>query len=197
MTIHAEITAAEPGAAPPQPALDIRDTRWGFVATERPARVGTAQACELGLKLGAAALLVGAAAQWLLPGSLFTGDVIAMKLALTAVFGAAAAVVFRFADRGFVAELQVDAAMREVRVGTRNLHGLSRARDRIAMHDIEECFARPADHPGRIEICFRVRGQAEPVRIAAGSADDLAPFLERLTRDLRTPREGLYMRRAD
>lgn len=196
MTIHAEITAAGRDPASRPPALDIRDTRWGFVATERPSRVGLGQVREFVLKLGAGAVLVVAAAQWLLPGSLLSGDVIVMKLVLTAAPGAAAAAIFQFADRGFVAEIQVDAAMREVRIGTRNLRGLSHVRKRIAMHDIEECFARPSAGDGLMEICLRVAGHAEPVRIAAGSVTDLAPFLERLTRDLRTPREGVYMRIA-
>jgi hypothetical protein len=197
MTIHAEITAAGQDPAVRPPALDIRDTRWGFVATERPSRVGMGQVREFGLKLATAAFLAAGAGQWLLPGSLFSGDVIVMKLVLTAALGGAAFAIFRFADRGFVAELHVDAALREVRVGTRNLRGLSHTRNRIAMHDIEECFARPSPREeGLMEICFRVAGHAEPVRIAAGSVTDLAPFLERLTRDLRTPREGIYMRMA-
>jgi hypothetical protein len=167
------------------------------VATDRSARLGLGQAQGLALKLGAAAFLLAAAGQWLLPGSLVTGDVVVMKLVLTAALGATAAILFRFADRGFVPELQVDAALREVRVGTRNLNGLSHARTRIAMHDIEECFARPSSRvEGQMEICLRVAGHAEPVRIAAGSGVDLAAFLERLTRDLRTPRDGLYVRRA-
>ena len=196
MTILADITAAEPVPAAQPTALEIRDTRWGFVTTERPARVGTAQVVEFALKLVAGAFLLAALGQWLLPGSLFSGDVIVMKSVLSAALGAAAFVIFRFADKGFVVELHVDAAMREVRLGTRNLRGMSHVRDRIAMHDIEECFARPSTQDGLMEICLRVAGHAEPVRIAAGAPADLAPFLERLTRDLRTPRDNLYMRMA-
>jgi hypothetical protein len=52
------------------------------------------------------------------------------------------------------------------------------------------------DRPGVTELCFRVVGLAEPVRIAAGPVTDLAPVLERLTRDLRTPRERVELRMA-
>jgi hypothetical protein len=136
-------------------------------------------------------------AQWLLPGSLFAGDVLLMKLALTAVLGSLAIVVFRFADRGFVAELQVDAALREIRVGVRNAHGTSQVQNRISMRDIEECFVRTATgRPDVTELCFRVAGLSDPVRIAAGSVADLAPVLERLTRDLRTPRARVALRMA-
>jgi hypothetical protein len=152
---------------------------------------------EATLRFGAAVLVLAAAAQWLLPGSMFSGDVVLMKLVLTAALAAGAAVLFRIADRGFVAELQVDAALREIRVGARTLRGASRVRNRIPMRDIEEVFVRPdAGQPGRTELCFRVLGLAEPVRIAAGRVGDLAPVLERLTRDLRTPRERVARRMA-
>jgi hypothetical protein len=196
MTAHVDFNARDAEPAEAAAALDIRDTRWGFVVTEAPRRMGTDQLSELALKFAAITLLLTATAQWLLPGSLFTGDVLVMKLALTLILCGAAAVVFRFADRGFRAELQVDAVLREIRVGTRNTRGDARVRNHIAMRDIEECFLRPADRPGLTDICFRVAGHAEPVQIATGSVSDIAPILERLTRDLRTPRERVAHRMA-
>ena len=108
-------------------------------------------------------LLIAAAAQWLMPGSMFSGDVLVMKLVLTAALAGLAAVLFRFADRGSVTELQVDAALREIRVGDRTLSGVSRIRNRIPMREIEEVFVRPdRDEPGQTELCFRVAGRADP-----------------------------------
>jgi hypothetical protein len=188
MTAHADITAA--GAAPAfVPALDIRDTQWGFVVTEIADGVSREALTEAAMKFGAAALLIA--------GSMFSGDVLVMKLVLTAALAGLAAILFRFADHGFVAELQVDAALREIRLCARTIRGISRVQNRIPMRDIEEVFVRPdADEPGQTELCFRVTGLAEPVRIAAGTVGDLAPVLERLTRDLRTPRERVELRLA-
>jgi hypothetical protein len=195
MTAHADITAA--GAAPIVPGLDIRDTQWGFVVTENGPDLSREAMAEAAMKFGAALLLAAAAAQWLLPGSMFAGDILVMKLVLTAALAGLAAVLFVFADRGFVAELQVDAALREIRLCARTLRGTTRVQNRIPMRDIEEVFVRPdAEEPGQTELCFRVDGVAEPVRIAAGSVGDLAPVLERLTRDLRTPRERVELRLA-
>jgi hypothetical protein len=196
MTAHADITAA--GALPAfVPALDIRDTHWGFVVTEIADGVPREALIEGAMKFGSAALLGAAAAQWLMPGSMFSGDVLVMKLVLTSALAGCAAMLFRFADRGFLPELQVDAALREIRVGARTLHGTSRVQNRIPMREIEEVFVRSdAAEPGRTELCFRVEGLAEPVRIASGTAADLAPVLERLTRDLRTPRERVELRMA-
>jgi hypothetical protein len=195
MTAHADITAAD--ATSFVPALDIRDTHWGFVVTENAPDLSREAMAETGMKLGAALLFLAAAAQWLLPGSMFSGDVLVMKLALTAALSGVAGVLFVFADRGFVAELQVDAALREIRLCARTLRGAIRVQNRIPMREIEEVFVRPdAEEPGQTELCFRVDGVAEPVRIAAGTAGDLAPVLERLTRDLRTPRERVELRLA-
>ena len=196
MTAHADITAA--GTTPAlAPILDIRDTHWGFVVTEPAQGLSGDVLSEAAMKFVAAALVIAAAAQWLMPGSMFSGDVLVMKLVLTAALGSLAAVLFRFADSGSVPELQVDAALREVRVGARTLHGSTRVRNRIPMREIEEVFVRPdTDQPGQTELCFRVAGLAAPVRIASGTVGDLAPVLERLTRDLRTPRERVERRLA-
>ena len=196
MTAQAQITAA--GATPATvPVLDIRDTSWGFAVTEGAAGLSAALLSSAALRFGAVVLMLAAAAQWLLPGSLFSGDVLVMKLVLTLLLGVLAAVLMRAADRGVLAELQVDAALREVRLGTRSARGAAQLSNRIPMRDIEEVFVRPAaGRPGMTELCFRVTGFAEPVRIAAGNVADLAPVLERLTRDLRTPRERVTLRMA-
>jgi hypothetical protein len=196
MTAYADITAA--GADPAiVPALDIRDTQWGFVVTENAPDVSREAVTEVAMKSGAALLLLAAATQWLLPGSMFSGDVLLMKLVLAAALAGMAGVLFVFADRGFIPELQVDAALREIRLCARTLRGVTRVQNRIPMREIEEVFVRPdAEEPGLTELCFRVDGVAEPVRIAAGSAGDLAPVLERLTRDLRTPRARVELRLA-
>jgi hypothetical protein len=197
MTVHAEIFEAgeEPSAL--APALDIRDTHWGFIVTELSANATADFLSEVGLKFVVVVLVLAAGAQWLLPGSLFSGDVILMKLAITAALGSVCLGLFRFANRGFVVELQVDAALREIRIGMRNTAGRFRVQNRIPMRDIEECFVRPAaDRDGHTELCFRVSGHAEPIQIAAGSVADLTPVLQRLTRDLRTPRERVTLRMA-
>ena len=197
MTAHADISAAVNASPVGRPVLEIRDTRWGFVVTERPEATSWEAVSEAVLKFLALTVALAAGAQWLLPGSMFAGDVVVMKLALTAPLCALALVLFRFADRGFLPELQVDAALREIRLGLRNARGATRVANRFPMREIEEVFVRPsADEPGRTELCFRIDGLRDPVRIAAGPVADLAQVLERLARDLRTPRERVALRMA-
>jgi hypothetical protein len=197
MTAHANISAAGLGSSAFVPALEIRDTQWGFVVTESGHGLSHDLLAEAAMKFAAVAALIAAAAQWLMPGSMFSGDVLAMKLVLTAALAGLAGVLFRFADRGTVTELQVDAALREIRVGDRTLRGASRIRNRIPMREIAEVFVRPdSTEPGQTELCFRVTDHADPIRIASATVSELAPVLERLTRDLRTPRERVELRLA-
>ncbi len=195
MTVQTDILPEHGDATVPPRLLRVHDTQWGFIVYEASTRPEDMLA-ETGFKFMAFAALFAAGAQWLLPGSLFSGDVLIMKLGLTSVLTAAGIWFLRASTRAETPELQVDAARREIRIATRNAHGTSRIRSRIAMRDIEECFVRPGRPEDRRELCFRVTGQQAPVRIAAGGAGDLAPVLARLTRDLRTPRERVALRMA-
>ncbi len=194
MTVYADILPESGEAVAAPRRLRIHDTQWGFIVHET-ARDARGVLAETWWKFIAFAAIFAAGAQWLLPGSLYTGDVLIMKLGLTAALVGTAFWVLRNASHEGWPELQVDAVRREIRVATRHANGSSRVRSRIAMRDIEGCFVRPG-REDETELCFRVLGQDEPVRIAAGTAGELAPVLERLTRDLRTPRERVALRMA-
>lgn len=196
MTVHADILSEAGEANASSSILNIQDTQWGFIVHESAKAPGQEILAQTGLKFLAFTALLAAGAQWLLPGSLFTGDVLLMKLGLTSALVASAVWFLRGTARSGVPELQVDAVRREIRIATRSQTGASRIRSRIAMRDIEECFVRPGRAAEETELCFRVLGHDDPVRIAAGGVGDLAPVLERLTRDLRTPRERVHLKLA-
>jgi len=194
MTVHADFLSEGAADRATNGLLRIHDTQWGFIVHEA-APDASGMIAETFFKFVAFAAVFGAGAQWLLPGSLFSGDVLVMKLGLSAALVGAAIWMLRNSAQEGWPELQVDAARREIRIATRTSDGASRVRSRIAMRDIEECFVRRGAGEAT-ELCFRVMGLDDPVRIAAGTAGDLAPVLERLTRDLRTPRERLALRMA-
>jgi len=194
MLAHTEYLP-ENGFAEAPGLLRIEDTQWGFIVHEVSAG-GHPLLAAAGVKFVALAALFAAGAQWLLPGSLFSGDVLLMKLGLTAALASSAIWLMLWFSHGGLPELHVGAARREIRVAVRTAQGECRVRSRIAMRDIEQCFVRPGEDASRTELCFRVSGHENPVRIAAGKAPDLAPVLERLSRDLRTPRERVAMKLA-
>ena len=132
-----------------------------------------------------------------MPGAIFAPDMILMKLALTASLLAAGFALVYHARRDWRPELQVDAAHREIRLALRSMFGDVRTRARLRMAEIDECFIRPSrEIDGYSDLCFRILGDDAPLRLATAPVAQLRPVLERLSRDLRTPRQRIELRLA-
>lgn len=178
-------------------AIAIRETLWGFVVIE--ARTdGTADLISTVLgRIAGAALLIVALALWVMPGAILAPDMILMKLALTASLLAAGFALVYHARHEWRPELQVDAAHREIRLALRSMFGEVRTKARLRMAEIDECFIRPSrEFDGYSDLCFRILGDDTPLRMATAPVEQLRPVLERLTRDLRTPRQRVELRLA-
>ena len=138
---------------------------------------------EAAMKFAGLAVLIAAAAQWLdAEDRCSQSDVLAIKLVLTAALAGLRPSLFRYADRGTEAELQVDAALREIRVGDRTLRGAIRAcrnrspdaRDRggLRPHRRSRSPARPSSAGPRHGLTqTRSASPRAPMR-------ELAPVLE-------------------
>lgn len=190
MNARAERTWDDQGDAEQSGPLSIRETSWGFIVSDLPGQLDVGLVEEASLKFFGLVMILAAGVQWLVPGTLYGGNVLLAKFGMMAMFGLVGFALFRHANRGYRAELHVDAAHREVRIATRNSRGQARARKTFAMRDIEECFVDEMAEgaQGTARLCFRVSGEDEPVRIATAPQTDLVPVLERLVRDLTTPR---------
>jgi hypothetical protein len=178
-------------------AIAIRETHWGFAVIEaRPDATADLISTVLG-RIAGAALLLAALALWVLPGADRGADLIPMKLALTASLLAAGIALIWHARHEWRPELQVDATHREIRMALRSMFGDIRTLTRLRMREIDECFIRPSrELDGYSDLCFRVLGSDSPLRLATAPVEQLRPVLERLTRDLRTPRERIELRIA-
>lgn len=175
--------------------LSIRETGWGFIVSDLPGDLDLGLVEEVSLKFFALLMILAAGLQWLVPAPIYGGSVVLTKLGMTGMLGLIGFALYRHANRGYRAELHVDAAHREVRIATRNFRGQSRARKRFAMRDIQECFVDTASG-GDARLCFRITGEDVPVQIASAPERDLVPVLERLVRDLTTPRKRNELRIA-
>lgn len=190
-----EARVAQP--LPPLEGLETRQILGGYTVSERAGVLDLDAVMEGSLKFFGLAMVLSAGALWLLPGAIIAGDVLTMKLALTAAFLATGLALFWHANRGFQYEIQIDAGRREVRIATRNSRDESRTRRRIPMRDIESCFLRRSKEPNApARLYLRLRGSPVPVALIGGPEHALGMLHQRLSRDLRPPRARALARAA-
>ncbi|MDD9977426.1 MAG: hypothetical protein OXQ30_06760 [Boseongicola sp.] len=183
------------------PALEIVNMAWGFRLRPANMKEQTSDTLtEWALTFLGIVLLLSAFGQWLLPGSLYGSDMIAMKLMLTAVLGVGGGVILSISARGFRPEVQVDRLRREIRFVSRNPRGRGEI---LATVDIDNVIGvgmtKSIDGPDCHCLIYLLNGQ-KPLRLASGSEreirtvrsmmdDYVTPAAERLAEKLKS-REG-------
>jgi len=166
---------------PDKPGLELINMPWGFRL--RPAdmaeRAGEA-ITEYALTFLGIVLLLSAFGQWVLPGSIYGGDMIAMKLMLTAVLGVAGGLILSMSARGFRPEVQVDSVRQEIRFVSRNPRGRGEV---LATIDINRIIGvgmtRSVDGPDCHCLLYLINGQ-KPLRLATGTEHEIKSIRKRM-----------------
>lgn len=173
MNAFSEITddAAE------EPVLELIDMPWGFRIRPADMEASALDAIiEWGLTIIGIAFLLAAFGQWVLPGSLYSGDAIMIKFVLTCVLGLAGGVALSVSARGFRPEVQVDRLRHEIRFVSRNPRGRGQV---LATIDIDQIIGVGITRSlsGRECHCliYLIDGE-KPLRIATG----LEPEIRRI-----------------
>ncbi len=166
---------------PDEPGLELINMPWGFRL--RPAdmaeRAGEA-ITEYALTFLGIVLLLSAFGQWILPGSIYGGDMIAMKLMLTAVLGVAGGLILSMSARGFRPEVQVDSVRQEIRFVSRNPRGRGEV---LATIDINRIIGvgmtRSVNGPDCHCLLYLINGQ-KPLRLATGTEREIKAIRKRM-----------------
>ena len=166
---------------PDKPGLELINMPWGFRL--RPAdmaeRAGEA-ITEWALTFLGIVLLLSAFGQWILPGSIYGGDMIAMKLMLTAVLGVGGGLILSMSARGFRPEVQVDRSRQEIRFVSRNPRGRGEV---LATIDIERIIGvgmtKSVDGPDCHCLLYLINGQ-KPLRLATGTEHEIKAIRKRM-----------------
>lgn len=178
-------------------SLEINETFWGYIVREPQDRFDRETVTESALRFFGLVLVLLAYGQWLLPGSLFSGDVLVLKMAFSFIFAGTGVALYLYAGRGFRQEVQIDHGRREVRFALRNSRNQSRLQTRVPMEGIESAFVkRSKDDTGHASLLFRLHGVEAPLHVVTGPlaeverlhlrlCHDLSPREERLARGLR------------
>ena len=170
------------------PVLELIDMAWGFRI--RPADMesnATDAIAEWGLTVLGIAFLFAAFGQWVLPGSLYTGDALMIKFVLTCILGLAGGVTLSVSARGFRPEVQIDRSRHEIRFVSRNPRGRGQV---LATVDLEQIIGvgkldelSPRRRKTRI-----ARGGRAPVPLQGNDGYPCIPFcklLENFARSIR------------
>lgn len=177
------------------PGPKVTDTYWGYTIAEPLAR--TPGLAVPVLRFLGLVLVLAAYGQWLLPSTLFQGEALLTKAALTAVFGMSGIGLYWFASRGVRRIVTVDLSRRQVRLAQRNSRGDDRVRMVQPISKVEGAVLKRAADPAiPSELFLRLKGRRAPVLIAAGDEAQLLALHKRMAEDLRPMRERIEDRLA-
>ncbi|MCG6885352.1 MAG: hypothetical protein LJE62_16505 [Silicimonas sp.] len=179
------------------PLLEQIEMPWGFRL--RPADMQEKASdlmIEWGLTLLGIALLLSAFAQWLLPGSLYAGDTMMVKLVLTCVLGMLGGLALSVSPRGFRPEVQVDRTRQEIRFVSRNPRGRGQI---LATVDLDQIIGVGITRSLTTGDChcliYLIDGQ-KPLRIATGTEPEIRRIRQKMDDYVTPPHERLAAKMA-
>lgn len=196
MTAHARLASYGHDNVASGSTHRVVETHGGYRITRVRGQLDIDLLAEASLKFFAFVLILSSGLLWVLPGSLFTGEVLLMKIALTASCALTGLGLYWHAHKGFSDEVQVDTTHREMRLASRNTRGDAKVRRRIHMRDVESCFVRRSKGSNQAQLCLRIRGEMQPLPLLTGGEIEVSRFCERIAGDLRAIRERLASRAA-
>jgi hypothetical protein len=176
-------------------SLAVGETYWGYIVREHASDQDRRFLRDAVLVFSGAVLVLVGLGQWLMPGALFTADLVALKIAVTAAMLSLGLVCLHAVGRDAAVEIQVDTVKRELRVVERDRRGGERLVQRIAMRDIDSAYVKRGPHPSAGgHLLLRVAHSEAPLHLASGSERELRLLHDRVRRDLRPPRERIERR---
>ena len=157
-----------------EPVLELIAMPWGFSISPADMEVKALDAViEWGLTILGIAFLLAAFGQWVVPGSLFTGDAIMIKFVMTCVLGLAGGVTLSMSARGFRPEVQVDRTRHEIRFVSRNPRGRGQI---LATVDLDQIIGVGITRSLSGKDChcliYLIDGE-KPLRIATGVESEI------------------------
>ena len=166
---------------PDKPGLELINMPWGFRLRPADMTEQSGEAItEWALSFLGIVLLLSAFGQWILPGSFYGGDMLAMQLMLTAVLGVGGGLILSMSARGFRPEVQVDRVRQEVRFVSRNPRGRGEV---LATIDIERIIGigmtKSVDGPDCHCLLYLINGQ-KPLRLATGTEREIKAIRKRM-----------------
>ena len=170
---------------------------WGFRL--RPADMQEKASdliIEWTLTLVGIAFLLSAFAQWLLPGSVYTGDALMLKFILTCVLGLLGGLALSVSARGFRPEVQVDRVRHEIRFVSRNPRGRGQILATVDLDQIIGVGITKSISGGDCHCLIYLIDGKKPLRLATGSEPEIRAIRTKMDGYVTPPAERLAAKMA-
>ena len=179
------------------PLLAQIEMPWGFRL--RPADMQESASdfiIEWGLTILGIAFLLSAFAQWLLPGSVYSGDALMLKFVMTCILGLLGGLCLSVSARGFRPEVQVDRVRQEIRFVSRNPRGRGQILATVDLDQIIGVGMTRSMTTGDCHCLIYLIDGKKPLRIATGVEGEIRAIREKLDDYVTPPAERLAARMA-
>ena len=175
----------------------VTDTLWGYVIHEDVDRFEHGKLSVAALRFAGLILVLSAYGQWALPASLYGGDAVLAKSAVSLLLGLLGVLIYGMASRPVRIDVQVDLTRRELRLSEAADRGPARLRAVVPMAQVASAFvARTKNGSARPQLFLEMRDRADVVHVATGDEADLLILHRRLSHDLRPIEERIDRRLA-
>lgn len=183
--------AAEQWRAAPGALFEANPTLWGYVLVSDFADLAPSRAIRL-RRIGSAVMVLAAFGLWLAPGAIASPQVLLIKLGLTALFAVLALLLHARARQSLRREVQFDLSRGEVRAGWQNRHGFFQMESLHSFDEVDVVTLWQDDtDAARAWLILRLGCDDEALVVAQAPGAALAPWQERLARDLAVSAVGL------
>lgn len=180
-----------------EPLLKQIEMPWGFRL--RPADMeekASDTIIEWSLTLVGIAFLLSAFGQWLLPGSIYSGDALMLKFVLTCILGLLGGLALSVSARGFRPEVQVDRVRQEIRFVSRNPRGRGQI---LATVDLDQIIGvgitRSVSNGDCHCLIYLIDGK-KPLRLATGTESEIRAIRTKMDDYVTPPAERLAAKMA-
>lgn len=162
----------------------IEETDWGYIIRTQTTNTRFKVVASVTGRFFGAILLMAAAGLWVMPDSLYGGDLIGIKLAAMVMFSIFGGYFFWAGRDATLPEYRIDLKHREIRVGHRGHRDAFRQSGRVDFASVSSVFLlRSKDHrPTRLFL--RLADLGTGLEIAAGNQQHMEVLKQRLTEDL-------------
>lgn len=168
--------------------LEVTEAYWGYVLRTKDTNRTLSDVLQAFSLFGGVCLLFVAAAMWLNPAAVVSGEVLVFKLGTSGAMAAAGGLFVHFATRGTYTELQVDVSLSEIREVVRNRSGAPTLLGRYAFNAVDSVYIDRSGANGQASLIMRYRNSAQLIEIANGDVEWLEGLRDRLGRDILTDR---------